>query len=48
MDKGSQGGRLDAGPGSHTPQTAMTLAKELAVLRKQVKEQEKEILRLKE
>ena len=48
MDKGSQGGRLDAGPGSHTPQTAMTLAEELAVLRKQVKEQEKEILRLKE
>ena len=48
MDKGGQGGRLDAGPGSHIPQTAMTLAKELAVLRKQVKEQEKEILRLKE
>ncbi len=41
-------GRLDAGPGSHTPQTAMSLAEELALLRRQVKEQEKEIRRLKE
>ena len=41
-------GRLDAGPGSHTPQTAMNLAEELMLLRRQVKEQEKEIRRLKE
>ena len=46
--KAAREGRLDAGPGSHTPQTAMTLAEELAVLRKQVKEQEREIRRLKE
>ena len=41
-------GRLDAGSGSHTPQTAMSLAEELSILRRQVKEQEKEIRRLKE
>ena len=41
-------GRLDAGPGSHTPQTAMSLTEELSILRRQVKEQEKEIRRLKE
>ena len=41
-------GRLDAGPGSHTPQTAMSLAEELTVLRRQAREQEKEIRRLKE
>ena len=41
-------GRLDIGPGVHTPQTAMSLAEELNVLRKQVKQQEKEIRRLKE
>ena len=41
-------GRLDIGPGAHTPQTAMSLAEELNVLRKQVKQQEKEIRRLKE
>lgn len=46
--KASREGRLDVGPGSHTPQTAMSLAEELAVLRRQVKEQEKEIRRLKE
>ena len=39
---------LHAGPGSHTPQTAMSLAEELTVLRRQVREQEKEIRRLKE
>ena len=33
-------GRLDAGPGSHTPDTAMSLAEELSALRKQVKAQE--------
>lgn len=46
--KASREGRLDTGPGSHTPETAMSLAEELAVLRRQVKEQEKEIRRLKE
>ena len=40
--------RLDGGPGSHTPETAMSLAEELAALRRQVKAQEKEIRRLKE
>ena len=41
-------GRLEAGPGSHTPETAMSLAEEMAALRKQVKTQEREIRRLKE
>lgn len=41
-------GRLDIGSGAHTPQTAMNLAEELKALRKQVKEQDKEIRRLKE
>lgn len=41
-------GRLDIGSGAHTPQTAMNLAEELTALRKQVKEQDKEIRRLKE
>lgn len=41
-------GRLDADPGTHTPQTAMGLAEELNLLRKKVKEQDKEIRRLKE
>ena len=46
--KAAREGRLDAGPGSHTPQTAISLAEELTVLRRQVREQEKEIRRLKE
>ncbi len=46
--KAAMEGRLDAGSGSHTPQTAMSLAEELTVLRRQVREQEKEIRRLKE
>ena len=41
-------GRLDIGGGAHTPQTAMSLAEDLTTLRKQVKQQEKEIRRLKE
>ena len=41
-------GRLDAGPGSHAPETAMGLAEELAVLRRQVKELEKANRRLRE
>ena len=40
--------RLDAGPGSHTPDTAMSLAEELTALRRQVKAQEKEKRRLRE
>ena len=46
--KAAREGRLDIGSGPHTPQTAMNLAEELALLRRQVKEQEKEIRRLKE
>ena len=46
--KAAREGRLDIGSGSHTPETAMSLAQEPAMLRKQVKEQEKEIRRLKE
>lgn len=40
-------GNLDLGAGSQTPQSAMTLNEELIRLRRQVKEQEKEIRRLK-
>ena len=46
--KAAREGRLNVGSGSHTPETAMNLAEELALLRRQVKEQEKEIRRLKE
>ncbi len=41
-------GHLDIGEGAHTPESALTLNEELIKLRKQVKEQEKEIKRLKE
>ncbi len=41
-------GSLDLGPGTQTPQGAMTLAEEVNVLRKQVKDQAREIRRLKE
>ena len=40
-------GTLDLGAGSQTPQSAMTLNEELIPLRQQVKEQDKEIRRLK-
>ena len=40
-------GRLDAGAGTHTPDNALTLNKKLIMLRKKVKEQEKEIKRIK-
>ena len=40
-------GDLDIGPGAHTPQSAMTLNEEVIQLRKLVKEQEKEIRRIK-
>jgi transposase len=41
-------GKLDVGEGAHEPQEALTLNQELIMLRKQNKEQEKEIKRLKE
>ena len=41
-------GRLDIGEGSHTPASAMSLSEEITMLRKRVKEQEKEIRCLKE
>lgn len=47
-EKAVREGRLDIGPGAHIPQTAMNLSEELTALRKQVKEQDKEIRRLKE
>ena len=40
-------GQLDIGEGSHTPVSAMSLSEEITLLRKRVKEQEKEIRRLK-
>ena len=45
--KAVRDGRLDVGGGAHTPQSAMTLNEELIQLRKQVKDQDKEIKRLK-
>ena len=41
-------GLLDIGDGSHTPESAMSLAEELTMLRKRVKDQDKEIRCLKE
>ena len=41
-------GSMNIGDGVHTPESAMSLAEELAVLRKRVKDQDKEIRRLKE
>ncbi len=46
--KAARTGTLNIGEGAHTPNTAMSLAEELALLRKRVKEQDKEIRRLKE
>ena len=46
--KAARIGTPDIGEGSHTPQSAMSLAEELAILRKRVKNQDKEIRRLKE
>ena len=45
--RASRPGSPDPGAGSQTPQSAMTLNEELLQLRQQVKEQEKEIRRLK-
>ena len=44
--KAAREGRLDIGPGGHTPGSAMSLAEEVTALRKQA--QEKEIRLLKE
>lgn len=44
--KAVRNGNLDIGAGAHTPQTAMTLNEELIMLRKKVREQEKEIARI--
>ena len=41
-------GSLDMGKGNQTPDDALNLAQEIQALRKQVKQQEKEIRRLKE
>ena len=41
-------GQLNIGEGAHTPESAMSLAEELTMLRKRVKDQDKEIRRLKE
>ena len=46
--KASKEGSLDLGAGSHTPHGALSLTEELMILRKQVKEQNKEIKRLKD
>lgn len=41
-------GNIDLGPGTQTPGSATTLSEEVQILRKQVKEQNKEIRRLRE
>jgi transposase len=46
--KAANEGRLDLGPGTHTPQTAMSLTEELQKLRQENREQAKLIQRLKE
>ena len=45
--KAVKNGRLDIGDGPHTPSSAMSLAEEITMLRKQVSDQDKEIRRLK-
>ncbi|WMJ89426.1 hypothetical protein [Anaerocolumna sp. MB42-C2] len=47
MDKSLQRRRLSANQAVHTPNNALTLNEELIELRKHVKEQDKEIRRLK-
>lgn len=37
-------GQLDIGEGAHTPESAMSLAEELTMLRKRVKDQDKEMI----
>ena len=46
--KAVRAGKLDIGEGSHTPASAMSLSEEITMLRKRLKEQDKEIRRLKE
>lgn len=46
--KAAKEGRLDTGTGSHTPESAMSLAQELSFLHKQVKQLNKENRLLKE
>lgn len=46
--KAARSGRLDIGEGSYTTQSAMSLSEELTLLRKRVKEQDREIRRLQE
>ena len=46
--KAFRAGKLDIGEGTHTPAGAMSPAEEITMLRKCVKEQDKEIHRLKE
>lgn len=41
-------GSIDVGAGTRTPENALSLAEELTALRKQVKDQNREIKRLKE
>lgn len=47
-NKQAKDARLDLGPGTQTPESAMSLTEEVQKLRKQTKEQAKEIARLKE
>ena len=42
--KAVRAGTLDIGDGAHTPESAMSLAEELAMLRKRVKDEENEFL----
>ena len=46
-NKRAKDARLDSGPGTQTPNTAMTLTEEVQKLRQQNREQAKEIARLK-
>ena len=46
--RASKEGRINLGFGTQTPSSAMSLAEELEMLRKQVKDQNKQIQRLKE
>lgn len=47
-NKAAKEGRLDLGPGTHTPGSALSLTEEVQKLRQQTKSQAKEIARLKE
>ena len=46
--KAVRGGKLDIGAGAYIPNSAMSQAEEITMLRKRLKEQDKEIRRLKE